>query len=150
YLRMLGVGAEQRVGLCVERGVEMVVGLLGVLKAGGAYVPLDPGYPRARLEYMVKDAEAEVVVTRSGLRELLQGSVRRMVCLDLEGERIAAHSQQNLAPLTRPENLAYVIYTSGSTGLPKGVAIEHRSVINYVNAIKDRTGSASFSFAMLQ
>src|SRR6202030_862098 len=89
YLRKQGVGAEVRVGICLERGVEMVVGLLGVLKAGGAYVPLDGGYPKERLEYMVRDAGAAVVVTERKYAEGLRGSGVGMILLEEEGEEIA-------------------------------------------------------------
>jgi len=131
HLRELGVGAETLVGICVERSLEMVVGLLAVLKAGGAYVPLDPGYPRQRLAYVLADAEVEVLLTQSELRAQLPVEGLAVVCVDSDWERIANLSPASLAPVTTAANLAYVIYTSGSTGQPKGVQITHRALINF-------------------
>jgi amino acid adenylation domain-containing protein len=127
YLRQLGVGPEVRVGICVERGCDLVVGLMGILKAGGAYVPLDGSYPKERLKYMVKDAEAAIVLTQTELVGALNGFGGRIVLLDKDREEIEQESGEDLKAPTKPENLAYVIYTSGSTGRPKGVAITHRS-----------------------
>ena len=132
YLRKQGVGPEVRVGICVERSLEMVVGLLGILKAGGAYVPLDASYPRERLEFMVKDVQAAVLLTQTELLKHLPQSGPRMICLDEEWERIEQESEKNLATNSDRENLAYVIYTSGSTGRPKGVGISHRGLSNLV------------------
>ena len=89
YLRDVGVGADELVGLCVERSVEMVVGIVGILKAGGAYVPLDPGYPRERLEYLLQDAAPRVVLIQEGLRERLAGTTARLISLDSEWGGIA-------------------------------------------------------------
>ena len=142
YLRKLGVGPEVLVGICVERSMEMVVGLLGILKAGGAYVPLDPSYPAQRLEFMLADAQATVLLTQGGLladREAgLDGSERRsaildpsmpQICLDRDWELIARESDANPPGQTAAEQLAYVMYTSGSTGIPKGVEVPHRAII---------------------
>lgn len=129
YLRRLGVGPEVRVGICVERNQDTVVGLLGILKAGGAYVPLDAAYPEERLAYMLQNAEATVVLTQTKLSGSLSGFGGRMVLLDQNREEIERESGENLKPPIQPENLAYVIYTSGSTGKPKGVAITHRSAV---------------------
>src|SRR5215212_2362064 len=127
-LQQAGVRAEERVGICVERSLEMTAGMLGVLKAGGAYVPLDPAYPRERLALMVRDAEARVVLTQSALRGSLPGEVERVLCLDeVEG------SEGEYEPSgVNADNLAYVIYTSGSTGVPKGVAMSHGAVANLI------------------
>ncbi|HYP26892.1 MAG TPA: amino acid adenylation domain-containing protein [Blastocatellia bacterium] len=127
YLRGQGVGPEARVGVCLERGPEMVVGILGILKAGGAYVPLDPGYPQERLQLMVEDAQAEVLLTERRFAERLSNSRAALLCLDERGAEIAGTSSAAVGSGVPPRNLAYVIYTSGSTGRPKGVAIEHRS-----------------------
>ncbi|MDX6694476.1 MAG: hypothetical protein QOF02_2079, partial [Blastocatellia bacterium] len=127
YLRERGVRAEERVGILVERGVEMVAGLLGIMKAGGAYVPLDPHYPQQRLAFMLEDAGCSVLLTQKHLLETLPAHTAQVVCLDDEHEAIAAQSCEPLPALQQPDNLAYVIYTSGSTGVPKGVAITHRS-----------------------
>ena len=129
YLRKKGVGAEVRVGICLERGAGMVVGLLGIMKAGGAYVPLDGGYPEERLKYMVRDAGAAVVVTERKYEERLRGigAGVGMIVLEEEREEIEGCSEEGMKKEVTEENLAYVIYTSGSTGRPKGVAITHRS-----------------------
>ncbi len=133
YLRGEGVGADQRVGVYVERSLEMVVGLLGVVKAGGAYVPLDPGYPVERLASMLEDAAPGIVLTQDRLRAGLPRSMARVVTLDREWDEIARHQMRDLdsgALDVRPDHLAYVIYTSGSTGKPKGAMNEHGAVVN--------------------
>jgi len=127
YLKKRGVGPEVLVGVCVERSLEMVVGLLGILKAGGAYVPLDPAYPAERLQFMLEDARARLLLTQEPLLQLLPESSAEVVCLDRDWPEISKEREENLANKPAAENLAYVIYTSGSTGKPKGVAIEHRS-----------------------
>ncbi|HEX8317689.1 non-ribosomal peptide synthase/polyketide synthase [Longimicrobium sp.] len=129
HLRALGVGPDARVGVCVERGLEMMVGVLGVLKAGGAYVPLDPGYPAERLAYTLADSAPAAVLVQTHLRDRVAGADVPVVELDASAPAWAA------LPATdpgrgglRPEHLAYVIYTSGSTGRPKGVRVPHGSV----------------------
>jgi amino acid adenylation domain-containing protein/non-ribosomal peptide synthase protein (TIGR01720 family) len=131
-LRRLGVGPGQLVGLCIERSPEMVVGLLAILKAGAAYVPLDPGLPPRRLAYLIEDARAGVVVTRSGLRDCLPQSGAHTVCLDDVAE-LSRESTDPPVPLAGPGDLAYVLYTSGSTGLPKGVMVEHHGLSHYLS-----------------
>jgi amino acid adenylation domain-containing protein len=133
HLRGLGVGPEVIVGICVERSLEMVVGLLGILKAGGAYLPIDPGSPRARMLYMFEDAGTAVLLTQEKLSERLPQHIGQTICLDSEWDTIAALNDENLHSSLVPENLAYLIYTSGSTGEPKGVLVEHRSLSNYLN-----------------
>jgi len=128
YLRSLGVGADVLVGLCVERSVSMIVGLLGILKAGGAYVPLDPEYPTERLRFLLEDAQVRVVLTQQHLVEKLQNHQARVVYLDTHWETIANNSDSNPLKDATSKNLAYVIYTSGSTGLPKGVLVNHNHV----------------------
>jgi amino acid adenylation domain-containing protein len=130
HLRDLGVGPETVVAVCMERSIEMVVGLLGILKAGGAYIPLDPTYPKERLTFMLNDAGAAVVLTQTNLKEALPELETALVCLDADWPRIAQHSEQNPITSVDSQNLAYVIYTSGSTGEPKGVQVQHRSVVN--------------------
>jgi amino acid adenylation domain-containing protein len=132
YLQKLGVGPEVLVGLCVERSLEMVVGLLGILKVGGAYVPLDPTYPKERLAFMLKDIQAPVLLTQQQLIKKLPGYQGQLICLDADGETINEQSEDNPFHATTPANLAYVIYTSGSKGKPKGVMISHRGLINYL------------------
>ncbi|KOP54034.1 amino acid adenylation, partial [Pseudomonas coronafaciens pv. porri] len=128
-LLSLGIVADDRVAICVERSVEMVVGLLGILKAGGAYVPLDPGYPLERLRYMLEDSAPVAVLVQPETRELL--GALAMPVLDLQSANWAAEAEHDrvLSTVT-PQHLAYVIYTSGSTGQPKGVMIEHCAIVN--------------------
>jgi amino acid adenylation domain-containing protein len=136
HLRTLGVVPEDRVGLCVKRSAEMVVGLLGILKAGGVYVPLDPAYPRERLEFMLEDAAATVLVTESRVEKLsLSGRGVQVVYLDA-GE-VAHERAEDSARAASPANLAYVIYTSGSTGTPKGVAVTHEAATSHFRAIQE-------------
>jgi amino acid adenylation domain-containing protein len=132
YLRNLGVGPDVPVGICVERSVEMVLGILGILKAGGAYVPLDPTYPGERLSFMLKDSGTSVLVTQQRLLEKLPEHEAKIVSLDADWKTIARGSTENPAVAVIPDNLAYVIYTSGSTGIPKGIAIRHRGVVNNI------------------
>lgn len=142
YLRCLGVGPEMAVGLCLERSVELIAGLLGILKAGGAYVPLDPNYPPERLATMLRVSQARFLITRSGLHLPLQDAVEHAVCLDRDAAHIGAESEEARAANLLPGNLAYVIFTSGSTGVPKGVMIEHRSVLNLSVALEKLTGES--------
>ncbi|HEY0684527.1 MAG TPA: amino acid adenylation domain-containing protein, partial [Steroidobacter sp.] len=135
YLREGGVTADTLVGLCVERSLEMVVGLLGILKAGGAYVPLDPGYPRERLAYLIEDSGVQWLLTQEALQEKAWQLVgERVRVLSLDGAELQSKLQRCSAENPRrsadqsSRNLAYVIYTSGSTGLPKGVMIDHGNV----------------------
>jgi len=131
HLRSKGVGPDELVALCVERSVEMIVGLLGALKAGGGYLPLDPEYPSDRLAYMVEDARPRVVLVEEGLRARLPDTAAEVVALDRDWPEIAARDASNLdahACGVHSHHLAYVIYTSGSTGRPKGVMIEHRNL----------------------
>ena len=131
YLRTLGVKSETLVGLCVDRSLEMIIGLLAILKAGGAYVPLDPAYPQERLTYMVQDAQISLLVTQAQWSNLISDYAGQVVCLDSQWAKIASYGQENLVNTVDAENLAYVIYTSGSTGKPKGVMIEHQSLVNF-------------------
>jgi len=131
YLRRLGVGPEVLVGICMERSVEMLVGLFGILKAGGAYVPLDPAYPKQRLAFMLDDARAPVLLTQERLLSALPEHSARIVCVDRDWGQIKLESEANPTGGAQPFNLAYVIYTSGSTGTPKGVMIQHRSLTNW-------------------
>jgi amino acid adenylation domain-containing protein len=136
YLRKHGVGAEALVGICMERSLEMLVGLLGILKAGGAYVPLDPDYPKERLGFMLEDMQTQVLLSRERLIAHLPESCARVVCLDRDWERIARESVENPINKTTAESLAYVIYTSGSTGRPKGVAVSHRGVVRLLFGVE--------------
>jgi amino acid adenylation domain-containing protein len=129
YLQSLGVKPEVMVGVCVERSLEMIIGLLGILKAGGAYVPLDPKYPHERIEFMIADAGMPLLITQSSLTKNLPETAAKLVCLDVEVELLSGLSVESPDNRVEPHNLGYVIYTSGSTGKPKGVAIAHRSTV---------------------
>jgi non-ribosomal peptide synthetase component F len=137
HLLSLGVVADSLVGLCLERSLLMVVGLLGILKAGGAYVPLDPAYPQERLAFMLSDAQVSVLLTQHQLVEKLPEHQADLVCLDTDWKAIAQHSQDNPDSRVTADNLAYVIYTSGSTGKPKGAAIEHHSTVTLLHWARD-------------
>jgi amino acid adenylation domain-containing protein len=134
HLRSLGVGAETRVGLMLERSVEMAVSVLAVLKAGGAYVPLDPSYPQERLAFMAEDAGLSVLLTQERLAGSLPAHGARVVKVDAEAGQIAAHGAENLTAVASEENAAYVIYTSGSTGQPKGAVVTRRGLANLAEA----------------
>lgn len=144
YLRTLGVGPEVRVGLCLERSLEMLVSLLGILKVGGAYVPLDPTAPRERLAFLAQDADLALILCQQQLQEQFSGVAPRLACVDGAWDTIAQNSQENLAGEASGENLVYVMYTSGSTGTPKGVMITQRGLSNYlrwaVNAYQGEQG----------
>ncbi|MDQ0418594.1 amino acid adenylation domain-containing protein/non-ribosomal peptide synthase protein (TIGR01720 family) [Croceifilum oryzae] len=131
YLQKRGVGPESLVGICVERSPEMMIGLFGILKAGGAYVPLDPGYPEIRLRYILQNSQIEVILTKEALMSWLPDDIQA-ICLDRDQETIAQESCLSPVSDVTANNLAYIIYTSGSTGNPKGVMIEHHSVINRI------------------
>ena len=141
HLQKLGVGPETLVGLCVERSLEMIVGLLGVLKAGGAYLPLDPKYPEERLAYMLADANIPILLTQQNLTVNLP-SVHQahIVYLDADRQAIERESDENTVSGVQADNLAYVIYTSGSTGRPKGVLGTHRGIENLAEAQADTFG----------
>ncbi|NEP72942.1 MAG: amino acid adenylation domain-containing protein [Okeania sp. SIO2G4] len=132
YLKTLGVGVNVKVGICVERSLEMVIGLLGILKAGGAYVPIDASYPAERLNYMLGDTAVPILLTSESILEHLPEHSARMVFLDRDWRAITRLSDKNLNGGVKPENLGYVIYTSGSTGKPKGVAMSQRSLVNLI------------------
>jgi amino acid adenylation domain-containing protein len=134
YLQDLGVKAETLVGICVERSLYTIIGILGILKAGGAYVPLDPAYPQERLSLIIEDANVSLVLTKSKLIDRLPIHQIRPVYLDKEWQEIFQQSGENLTQSVKYSNLAYVIYTSGSTGKPKGVLVEHKSLVNYTLA----------------
>jgi amino acid adenylation domain-containing protein len=157
YLRSQGVGPDVRVGICIERSLEMVVGLLGILKAGGAYVPLDPTYPQERLAYMLEDAKPAVLLTQQHLQKTILVNTNDIAtfCIDNHWTTLESYLDSNPENITLPGNLAYVIYTSGSTGKPKGVQIEHRNLNNLISwhqsvfAISEQdkaTQLAGFSF----
>ena len=132
HLKKLKVGPEVLVGICTERSLEMLIGILGVLKAGGAYVPLDPAYPKDRLEVILTDAKAEILLTQKKLQNTLPPQVAKLIFLDADWPAIAREEASNPVRNAQSSNLAYVLFTSGSTGRPKGVALEHRSAVIFI------------------
>ncbi len=132
YLKGLGVKPEVRVVICVERSLEMVIGILAILKAGGAYVPLDSAYPSERLAFMLEDVQTPILLTQTNLQNRLPLNNQTVVNLDSDWEIIAQHKADNLLSEVNPENLAYIIYTSGTTGTPKGTEVSHRSIIGFM------------------
>jgi amino acid adenylation domain-containing protein len=137
YLRKQGVGPEVLVGIFVDRGRDMLVGILGILKAGGAYVPLDPIYPKERLSAILEDAQAPIVLTQEKLSNLLPQHAGRLIRLDADWPDIACQPNENPVRNVSPRNLAYVLFTSGSTGRPKGVSLEHRSAAIFIEWARD-------------
>lgn len=133
YLRRRGASAEVRVGICMSRSIEMIVGIVGILKTGAAYVPLDPNYPSERVAFMLKDAGAPILFTEEWAQPLLDGSSAERVTPDSDWEEIISESAANPGSMTDLDSLAYVIYTSGSTGQPRGVGITHRSAVSFLN-----------------
>ena len=132
YLQGLGVGPDALIGICVERSLEMAVGLLGILKAGGAYVPLDPEYPKERLAFMLKDAGVSVLLTHARLTASLPAHQTEIVRLDADWPLIAKEGVGRATSSVSSEHLAYMIYTSGSTGRPKGAMIPHRAIVSHM------------------
>lgn len=132
YLQANGVGPEVPVSVCLERGTETIICLLGILKAGGAYVPLDPSYPLERLSFMLTDTAPPLLLTEKSIAGRLPTHWGQVVCIDSEWEEIACYSSEPPASMAGPDNLAYVMYTSGSTGTPKGIAVTHGSVVRLV------------------
>ena len=145
HLRSLGVGPEVATGILMERSPDLIIAVLAVLKAGGAYVPLDPASPLSRLQMILRDSAARVLLTEQTLAALLETAEShvQIVSVDVEQEQLASLSAENLEDLATADNLAYVIYTSGSTGTPKGVAVQHRSLATY-------TATANAAYAIHQ
>ncbi|WP_256640957.1 non-ribosomal peptide synthetase/MFS transporter [Streptomyces murinus] len=159
-LRRLGVGPDTRVAICLEQSLELATVVLGVLKAGGAYLPVDPEQPRDRLEYVLADSGAAVLVTDSEHRAKMPGYAGIVLDLDTEREAVARESDTAGVRSSSPRSLAYVIYTSGTTGRPKGVGVEHREIVDYLESISSVLDvepgasfgllqSLSFDFSML-
>ena len=143
YLQKLGVKPDELVGICLERSLDMIVGLLAILKVGGAYVPIDPDYPQERISFMLQDTQVKVILTCESLQTSLPNHQAIVVCLDKDWQPINQASQENLNNAISADNLAYIIYTSGSTGTPKGVAVTHQAVnrlvlnTNYIHFTPD-------------
>lgn len=158
YLRSMGVGAETIVGLCVERSLEMVIGLLGILKAGAAYLPLDPGYPAERLKYVLQQSAPVLVLRHCPGVAVLAECFEEVPVVELQADELRWASQPSQTPTgvgVGLQNLAYVIYTSGSSGRPKGVLVGHGNLANLIGwhceafglvAGERVSGTASFGF----
>ena len=140
HLRGLGVGPDSLVAMCLDRSLELVVGILGILKAGGAYVPLDASHPRKRLEFTLEDSQAKVLVTQRRLLDRLPQAPAATILIDPQESIFTAAEAGNPRSGVRPENLAYTMFTSGSTGRPKGVQIRHAAVVNFLTTMVDRPG----------
>ncbi|MFB2772369.1 amino acid adenylation domain-containing protein [Pelatocladus sp. BLCC-F211] len=140
YLQQIGVKPEVLVGICVERSLEMVVGLLAIMKAGGAYMPLDPAYPKERLAFTLADSQVSVLLAHADLVDDLPPHSAKLVCIDTDSPAFTDYSRENIVSNANPENLAYVIYTSGSTGKPKGVQIPHSAVVNFLSTMRQTPG----------
>ncbi|MBC1235669.1 non-ribosomal peptide synthetase [Nostoc sp. 2RC] len=130
YLQKQGVTKETLIAICLERSIDMIVGILAILKAGGAYIPLDPSYPVERLNFMLSDSQASILISNQEILEKLSLSLPKIICLDIQKDEIAQQSPQNPINISQLDNLAYIIYTSGSTGQPKGVLGTHRGTVN--------------------
>ncbi|OQK16460.1 hypothetical protein AU255_00700 [Methyloprofundus sedimenti] len=130
YLRSEGVKPEMQVAICIDRSLEMIVGLLGILKAGGCYVPIDPSYPKKRITHLLIDSRSILLLTKEPLLARLPKVSPKTICLDSAWGKISKYSKENLSSKMIPENSAYMIYTSGSTGKSKGVVISHRNIVN--------------------
>lgn len=143
YLLSVGIGRESLVGICVERSLDMMIGLLGIMKAGAAYVPIDPAYPPERVNGILEDSGVATVVTQGHLAFDLRERVSQVICIDIEWDKVAECGDEKPTTETGPESLAYVIYTSGSTGKPKGVQIEHRAFANLLWSMRVEPGMAA-------
>ena len=146
YLRRKGIEKETLVPICIERGLDMVIGILGILKAGGAFVPIDPEYPQERISYMLENTEAtNILISKKSRSKILSATSLNIVEIDSEWLKISNEPIVNLQTDTQSHHLAYVIFTSGSTGKPKGVMIEHRSVVNFLMSMANDVQFASDS-----
>ncbi|MBE9213160.1 amino acid adenylation domain-containing protein [Plectonema cf. radiosum LEGE 06105] len=130
YLQNQGVTKDTLIALCLERSIDMVVGILAIIKTGGAYIPLDSSYPESRLNFMLADSQASLLITKHEILEKISLSSAKTICLDIHKEKIAQESLENPISISETDNLAYIIYTSGSTGTPKGVLGTHRGTVN--------------------
>src|SRR6185369_1791659 len=140
YLRNLGVGRDVKVGICIDRSLEVGIAMLATIKAGGAYVPLDPEYPRERLRFMLDDARCSVLLTKKHILSGLPETEIPAVCCDTDWNQVERESKENPKAEAAGENLSYVIYTSGSTGQPKGVAMTERALANLLSWHVEQVG----------
>ncbi|MGD8657264.1 MAG: amino acid adenylation domain-containing protein [Desulfobacterales bacterium] len=143
YLQSMGVMPEIKIGLSIERSIEMIVGLLGILKSGGVYVPLDPVYPQSRLQTVIQNSRIHVLLTQDNLLERNLNTISNIVLIDKNWPIISKQQKKNTANNLSAENLSHVIYTSGSTGTPKGAMVAHGSLFNNVQSLSDRLGISS-------
>jgi amino acid adenylation domain-containing protein len=143
FLRQRGVGPDVPVGICLDNSLELTIALLAVLKAGGACLPLDPAYPKERLQLMLEDSHAPILLAREGLLPELSSTHAQRICMLSIADALARESRQNPEQHVTPANLAYVIYTSGSTGKPKGVMLTHGGLVNYIGAVTKLYGLRS-------
>ncbi|MEW6734992.1 MAG: amino acid adenylation domain-containing protein, partial [Acidobacteriota bacterium] len=132
FLRLMKVEPEQLIGICVERSIEMVIGLLGILKAGGVFIPIDPTYPQERITFILQDTRLGVLLITSRVKHILPKVELPTICLDGDWQQISLSSQENPSSPVTASNTAYVLYTSGSTGQPKGTIVSHQSLVNYL------------------
>lgn len=149
YLIANGIERESLVGVCLERGIELITSVLAIFKAGAAYVPLDPKYPESRLDYMINDSAVSIVLSHSKLERLVSGYQGNVISIDEDADKIAQESNANLSLQITSDSLAYVIYTSGSTGKPKGTLLEHRGLCK-VSAEQQRHFDAGPGSRVLQ
>ncbi|MEZ4867746.1 MAG: amino acid adenylation domain-containing protein [Caldilineaceae bacterium] len=140
YLQQLGVQPNMLVGICMERSLEMLIGLLGILKAGAAYVPLDPMYPAERIAFILEDAKVHFLLIKGQSGTAFKSNALRLVDLEQDWAEIAAYAPENPTSTVTSQHLAYTIYTSGSTGRPKGVALKHQTVVNFLYSVGERPG----------
>ena len=136
YLLATGVTPDMPVGICIDRSIEMIVGILAILKTGGAYVPLNPHLPKSRLVFILEDLQPSVILSTSDLKAVLPEDVATLISLDELEEEFSRQPDRNLTPIANPKNLAYIIYTSGSTGKPKGVQIEHQALVAFAQTFR--------------
>ncbi len=139
YLQAFGAGPDKKVGLFVERSLEMLVGLLGILKSGSCYVPLDPTHPKSRIEHILSHAGSPIVVTQKSLATGLTSSAK-LVCLDSDWAKIESQPAIKPTEKSSSSNISYVLFTSGSTGIPKGVEVSHRSLVNLIGSARKKPG----------
>ncbi|MGH9945854.1 MAG: amino acid adenylation domain-containing protein, partial [Pyrinomonadaceae bacterium] len=140
YLLSTGVEHETLVGLCVDRSLDMMIGLLGIMKSGAAYVPVDPSFPKDRVNAIIEDSGVQTIVSQAHLAFDLRERVKKVICIDLEWDEVAANGSDKPEIEATPDSLAYVIYTSGSTGKPKGVQVEHRAFVNLLCSMQNEPG----------
>ncbi|MFW6357633.1 MAG: amino acid adenylation domain-containing protein [Chroococcales cyanobacterium] len=150
YLKQQGIKTGSIVGICHERSIELIISILGILKAGAAYLPLDPALPKNALAFRLKDSETSILITHSSLLSQLPKTPATVICLDQEQAKIASYPTSNPKTNVTPNDLVYLLYTSGSTGQPKGVAVEHSQLLNYVNSIQEKLNlKPSFSYGLI-